>query len=176
MIKFCKMILFIVLLEFQNVIRGIWNSNYFGYLQTLILDDREFPNAKANHRQHLEKHATFKQVIPIKNEDIVKKINETYRVQFLKDVVLARLLDDSTFAALNSIIFYNHVDIVSHFQQNDKYLSELFKILSSEEHSAEKKKDVIMFLHELCSIAKSLLSSNRSLFYRYKNVTWVIFW
>ncbi|KAJ3088853.1 Platinum sensitivity protein, partial [Quaeritorhiza haematococci] len=128
--------------------------------------DREFPNLKANHREHLIHNASFKQVVPIRNKEILAKIHQTYRVQFLKDVVLARLLDDGTFSMLNSLTFYNHVDIVNYFQQDHQFLNELFGILSSEETSMEKKKEVIMFLHELCGIAKTLQSQNRGNFYR----------
>jgi hypothetical protein len=131
------------------------------------LDDREFPTIKANHRQHMKEKANFKQIIPIPSDEIVQKIKQTYRVQFLKDVALARLLDDSTFTTLNSVIYFNHIDIVNYFQQNDEFLSQLFKILTSSEEPEQRKKDVVMFLHELCSIAKTLQVANRGVFYRY---------
>jgi protein phosphatase-4 regulatory subunit 3 len=164
-------------------------------------DDREFPNAKAGHRNHLTEKANFKQVIPIPSKEIVDKIARTYRLQFLKDVALARLLDDNTFSFLNSLIFFNQVDIVNYFHQNHVFLNDLFIILNQQEDLEEghgrkleldtgggcsisvdngsngegsltavsvkgKKKDVVMFLYELCGIAKHLQPSTRTLFYR----------
>ncbi|KAJ3116847.1 Platinum sensitivity protein [Phlyctochytrium bullatum] len=128
--------------------------------------DKEFPNTKANHRHYLTESVQFKEVIPLKSPEIVQKIKQTYRIQFLKDVVLARLLDDNTFSALNSLVFFNHVDIVGHFQQDHEYLEGLFRILTSDDTTDEKKREVVLFLHEICSIAKNLQIGARTAFYR----------
>jgi len=114
----------------------------------------------------LNNNGTFKQVIPIQNKDVESKIVETYRIQFLKDVALARLLDDGTFSTLNSLAFYNQSDLVNYFQRNHQYLNQLFSILSDENEIPKKKKNVILFLHELSSLAKSVHMVNRSLFFQ----------
>lgn len=58
---------------------------------------------------------------------ILSKIHQTYRLLYLKDVVLARTLEDSTFNMLNSFIFFNNNDIVSHVQNNQALLREVFQ-------------------------------------------------
>lgn len=68
---------------------------------TVFTDDPEFPTHKANHRQYLADESRFKEVVPIKDPIIRKKIRCTWRLQYLKDVVLARILDDPTFSVLN---------------------------------------------------------------------------
>lgn len=43
----------------------------------------------------------------------------------MKDVVLARALDDSTFNVLNSCIIFNQIDIINHVQQDIGFLREV---------------------------------------------------
>lgn len=69
--------------------------------------DRDFPNAKASYREYLSDRTRFKHVVSFNNPEIEAKIHQTYRAQYLKDVVLARTIDDPNFSSLNSIIFFN---------------------------------------------------------------------
>lgn len=43
----------------------------------------------------------------------------------MKDVVLARALDDSTFNVLNSCIIFNQIDIINHVQHDATFLREV---------------------------------------------------
>ena len=61
-------------------------------------------------------------MIPLENEEIREKIHQTYRVQYLKDVVLARTIDDSTFQTINSFIVFNQIEIINHFKTEVEYL------------------------------------------------------
>ena len=63
--------------------------------------------------------------VPLRDETIQKKIHHTYRLQFLKDVVLARAIDDSTFNVLNSCILFNQIDIINHVQNDPAFLLEV---------------------------------------------------
>ena len=64
---------------------------------------------------------------------IQRKIHHTYRLQFLKDVVLARALDDSTFNVLNSSIIFNQIDIITHIQQDQCFLRDVVRLFVDEE-------------------------------------------
>lgn len=64
---------------------------------------------------------------------IQRKIHHTYRLQFLKDVVLARALDDSTFNVLNSCIIFNQIDIITHVQQDPMFLRDVVRLFVDEE-------------------------------------------
>ncbi|RUS23814.1 component of IIS longevity pathway SMK-1-domain-containing protein, partial [Jimgerdemannia flammicorona] len=105
-------------------------------------------------------------VVPIKDKAIESKIHQTFRLQYLKDVVLARTLEDSTFAVLNSLIFFNHVDIVNHLQHDAEFLKELFSILESKIESLQRKRDVVLFVQQFCAIAKNLQMASRAGLYR----------
>jgi protein phosphatase-4 regulatory subunit 3 len=128
-------------------------------------DDPDFPTHKANHRHYLNDRTRYKEVVPIKDPIILRKIRHTWRLQYLKDVVLARILDDPTFSVLNSLIFFNQVDIVQHLQENTAFLTELFGLFDSSSADAKKKEDAVRFLHQCASIAKTLQAPARANLY-----------
>ena len=99
----------------------------------LLVDDPDFPGHKANYREFLHQTAHFHQPIPIRDMGIQRKIHHTYRLQFLKDVVLARALDDSTFNVLNSCIIFNQIDIITHVQQDHAFLRDIVRLFVDEE-------------------------------------------
>ena len=87
-------------------------------------------------------------------------------MQYLKDVVLARILDDPTFSVLNSLIFFHQVDIVQHLQGNGPFLKELFAIFGPKEPSQLRKKDAVLFIQQCCNIAKGLQANSRAQLYQ----------
>ena len=107
----------------------------------------------------------FKEVVPIEDQEVKQKIHMTWRLLYLKDVVLARILDDPTFSVLNSLIFFNHVDIVNHLQSNSTYLMELFGIVDNPDSTPKRRKDAVDFVQTCCSIAKNLQPPARSQLY-----------
>ena len=129
------------------------------------IDDPDFPNHKANHRRYLEDRSRYKEVVPITDPVIRKKIHSTWRLLYLKDVVLARILDDPTFSVLNSLIFFNQVDIVSYIQSNTALLRDLFGIINSLEPPPKQKKEAVEFIQQCCAIAKSLQPPARATLY-----------
>ena len=103
------------------------------YFYVLFLDDPDFPGHKANYREFLHNTSQFHQPIPLRDMGIQRKIHHTYRLQFLKDVVLARALDDSTFNVLNSCIIFNQIDIITHVQQDPMFLRDVVRLFIDEE-------------------------------------------
>lgn len=124
--------------------------------------DPDFPSHKANHRHYLADESRFKEVVAIDNPVIKNKIHATYRLQYLKDVVLARILDDPTFTVLNSLIFYNQVDIVNHIQSSKDFIQELFTIFTTTDSDDQRKKDAVHFIQTCCSVAKSIQAQSRA--------------
>lgn len=111
----------------------------------------------------------------IKDLSVKQKIHQTYRLLYLKDVVLARVLDDPTFGILNGFVFFNQVDIINHIQNNDAFLVELFsdfKDVATNTSAAEtaesngKKRDVVIFLHQLMLMGKGVQLPGRLALYR----------
>ncbi|ORY03121.1 DUF625-domain-containing protein [Basidiobolus meristosporus CBS 931.73] len=161
-----------------NIMKGLILLNENAIFEYIVQDDvilgvvgmleydPDYPNAKAQHREYLANNSKFKQIVPIKDPTVESKIHQTFRLQYLKDVVLARILDDNTFSILNSLIFFNHVDIVNHLQHDHEFLKQLFGILDNAEESSERKRDVIFFVQQFCAISKNLQMMSRSGLYR----------
>eukprot|EP00696_Hemimastix_kukwesjijk_P016109 gnl/Hemi2/4415_TR1546_c0_g1_i1.p1 gnl/Hemi2/4415_TR1546_c0_g1~~gnl/Hemi2/4415_TR1546_c0_g1_i1.p1 ORF type:complete len:735 (-),score=190.05 gnl/Hemi2/4415_TR1546_c0_g1_i1:113-2317(-) len=111
-------------------------------------------HTKIKHRDFLKNTATFKQAVQISDPAILCKIHQNFRIQYIKDVVLARILDDPTITHLNSMLYFNNGDIIAYFEGNDRPLEELFLKVKSEVVSDEEYANLLMFLQELCNLAK----------------------
>ncbi|KAK3987865.1 component of IIS longevity pathway SMK-1-domain-containing protein [Cladorrhinum sp. PSN332] len=118
--------------------------------------DPDFPSHKANHRQWLNNQGHYKEVVRIQDEQVRRKIHQTYRLQYLKDVVLARILDDPTFSVLNSLIFFNQVDIVQHLHMTPGFMTDLFAVFHDPNEQPLRKKEAVLFIQQCCAIAKNL--------------------
>ena len=53
----------------------------------------------------------FREVVPVKRTELRVKIHQTYRMGYLKDVILPRSLDDGTFATLSSLMLFNNIEV-----------------------------------------------------------------
>ncbi|XP_022868726.1 serine/threonine-protein phosphatase 4 regulatory subunit 3-like [Olea europaea var. sylvestris] len=112
--------------------------------------------AYVHHRSFLNEHVVFKEAIPIKDPLILSKIHQTYRIGYLKDVILPRALDEATVASLNSIVHSNNATVVSLLKDDSTFIQELFATLKSPTTTSESKKTLVHFLHEFCTLSKSL--------------------
>lgn len=130
--------------------------------------DKEYRDQKANYRDYLRNEVQFKQVIPIESEEMKIKIKTIFRLTFLRDVALARFLDDPNYGTLNSHIFFSQCEIVQYFTQNHSFLRQLFTVLHTPDDQVEpgKKEDGVGFLIELCGFAKQLQPSLKGAFFR----------
>ncbi|KAM0284586.1 hypothetical protein ACHAQH_001952 [Verticillium albo-atrum] len=162
--RLCNIMKTIILLNDTSIIEhAVSDACLLGVVGALEYDP-DFPSHKANHRHWLGNRGRYKSVVPIRDESVERKIHQTHRLQYLKDVVLARILDDPTFSVLNSLIFFNQVDIVQHLQGNAGYLNELFGIFRGAELES-RKKDAVLLIQQCCSIAKNLQPPARQTLY-----------
>ncbi|KLU82722.1 hypothetical protein MAPG_01791 [Magnaporthiopsis poae ATCC 64411] len=160
-----------------NIMKSILLLNDTGIIEHAVSDecvlgvvgaleyDPDFPSHKANHRQWLSNQGRYKEVVRIQDELVRRKIHQTYRLQYLKDVVLARILDDPTFSVLNSLIFFNQVDIVQHLQGNTDFLKDLFGIFTDPTAEQLRQKEAVLFIQQCCAIAKNLQPPARQSLY-----------
>ena len=163
--RLCNIMKLMILLNDTTIIEHVVADDIVLGVVGALEYDPDFPSHKANHRQWLEKKGRYKEVVRIQDEQIRKKIHQTYRLQYLKDVVLARILDDPTFSVLNSLIFFNQVDIVQHLQTNVPFLKELFGIFARPDTDAERRKEAVLFIQQCCAIAKNLQQPSRQQLY-----------
>lgn len=165
--RLCNIMKIVLLLNDTTIIEhAVSDECVLGVVGALEYDP-DFPQHKANHRQWLNNQGRFKEVVHIDDDQIRRRIHQTYRLQYMKDVVLARILDDPTFSVLNSMIFFNQVEIVQHLQNNSGFLRDLFAIFAPDGGTADqiKKKQAVLFIQQCCAIAKNLQVQARQGFY-----------
>ncbi|KAF5332031.1 hypothetical protein D9758_014583 [Tetrapyrgos nigripes] len=136
----CSIMQTILMLNEHSIYEVILDEELFFDVAGMLEYDPEFPTYKANYRDFLHQCTRYHQPIYIQDPSIQRKIHHTYRLQFLKDVVLARVLDDSTFNVLNSCIIFNQIDIITHVQQDPTFMRDIIKLYVDEEilNSARK--------------------------------------
>ncbi|CAI5977661.1 unnamed protein product [Closterium sp. NIES-64] len=89
-------------------------------------DDPDLPS-RQQHRKFLLEQVEYREAVPIQDPSLRSKIHQTYRLGYIKDVILPRVLDDQTYGTFNSLILFNNVE-------GDKpFLSDLFSQLRSKE-------------------------------------------
>ncbi|KAK3318415.1 component of IIS longevity pathway SMK-1-domain-containing protein [Apodospora peruviana] len=163
--RLCNIMKTILLLNDTSIIEhAVSDECVIGVVGALEYDP-DFPSHKANHRVWLGSQGRYKEVVRIEDDQIRRKIHQTYRLQYLKDVVLARILDDPTFSVLNSLIFFNQVDIVQHLQSNGGFLHDLFGIFADPTEHQLRKKEAVLFIQQCCAIAKNLQPPARQTLY-----------
>ncbi len=65
------------------------------------------------HREFINTKSKFKEVIPFNNTELVSKIHQTYRIQYIQDVILPApsVFEENSLASLSSFVFLNKVEI-----------------------------------------------------------------
>lgn len=120
------------------------------------------------HREFLTKTAKFKEVIPISDPELKQKIHQTYRVQYIQDMVLPTpsVFEENMLSTLHSFIFFNKVEIVGMLQEDEKFLTDLFAQLTDEATDEEKRQELVNFLKEFCAFSQTLQPQNRDAFFQ----------
>lgn len=121
------------------------------------------------HREYLRQLAKFREAIPIKNQDLLAKIHQTYRVQYIQDIILPTpsvFVEDNMLNTLSSFIFFNKVEIVTLIQDDEKFLVDLFALLTDPSTEEIKRRDIVLFLKEFCNFAQNLQLQGKDAFYK----------
>ncbi|KAF9282356.1 Platinum sensitivity protein [Mortierella alpina] len=161
----------------HSILLGIINLNDIAIIQYILKDDifvgcvgiLEYDpaqNPKLDLREILRNGSKYKQLVPVKDQDIEQKIHQVFRLQFLRDVVLTRFMDDGLSSILGSLIFFHNIDIVNYIHQDRTFLSELIGILHDDSETAERRRDVVRFIQQFCYIARTTQMPTRASIYR----------
>ncbi|KAM4771370.1 serine/threonine-protein phosphatase 4 regulatory subunit 3B isoform 2-T2 [Rhinophrynus dorsalis] len=162
-----------------EIIRGILFLNKAALFEVMFSDEcimdvvgcLEYDPALAQpkrHRDFLTKTAKFKEVIPITDSELRQKIHQTYRVQYIQDVILPTpsVFEENFLSTLTSFIFFNKVEIVSMLQEDEKFLSEVFAQLTDEATDDDKRRELVNFFKEFCAFSQTLQPQNRDAFFK----------
>ncbi|KAH8281115.1 hypothetical protein KR054_011736 [Drosophila jambulina] len=121
------------------------------------------------HRQYLKQLAKFREAVPIKNPDLLAKIHQTFRVQYIQDIILPTpsvFVEDNMLNTLSSFIFFNKVEIVTMIQDDERFLLDVFAVLTDPATGDTKRRDTVLFLKEFCNFAQNLQPQGKDSFYK----------
>ncbi|XP_019715416.1 serine/threonine-protein phosphatase 4 regulatory subunit 3B isoform X1 [Hippocampus comes] len=162
-----------------EIVRGVLFLNKAALFEVMFSDDcimdvvgcLEYDPALVQpkrHREFLTKTAKFKEVIPITDSELRQKIHQTYRVQYIQDIILPTpsVFEENFLSTLNSFIFFNKVEIVSMLQEDEKFLTEVFAQLTDEGTDESKRRELVNFVKEFCAFSQTLQPQNRDAFFK----------
>jgi len=150
----------IFLLSSQKVTERYLRSDvYEDVLGMLEYDAGLPPSRRTAHRQVMKVKVQFKDVVPFEDAETLDRIHLNYRLQYLKDIVLPRILDDAAFVSLTQMINGNVSIILDHLQKSASLLDQLFVLL--------QKKDLqsLLFMQDACRLATKIPPSERQALY-----------
>ncbi|XP_049622809.1 serine/threonine-protein phosphatase 4 regulatory subunit 3-like [Suncus etruscus] len=108
------------------------------------------------HREFLTQNIKFKEVVPMTNNELRRKLDQTYRMQYILDVLLPAVsMFEEKLSNLSALIFINKYDIITMLQEDKEFLSQVLTELKETANSA-KQFESILFCKELCSFSQKL--------------------
>uniref|UniRef100_H3CPT6 Serine/threonine-protein phosphatase 4 regulatory subunit 3 n=1 Tax=Tetraodon nigroviridis TaxID=99883 RepID=H3CPT6_TETNG len=157
-----------------EIVRGVLFLNKASPLMTVSMDrvwvclEYDALVQPKHHREFLTKTAKFKEVIPITDSELRQKIHQTYRVQYIQDIILPTpsVFEENFLSTLTSFIFFNKVEIVSMLQEDEKFLTEVFAQLTDEATDDSKRRELVNFVKEFCAFSQTLQPQNRDAFFK----------
>ena len=83
-----------------------------------VLEHDPSSQTHVKHRDYLRTQANFKEVVPFSNQKLLEKIHQTYRMQYIQDVMLPApsVFEEHLLSTLSSLIYFNKSTIVSMIQ------------------------------------------------------------
>ena len=156
----------ILVISNQNILEMLVHDDFYqillGALECKInnqLDENESIQLKKfiRHRKFICEESKFKNIFNIDDSSIIDKIKMNFRLTYLKDVAIARFIEETTIKNLNIIIHYNNSDILQYFTTHKTIFKSLFEMINSEK--LDVKYEGMAFMMELNNISKDLMQT-----------------
>lgn len=96
----------------------------------------------------------FREVVPIDDPDTMKLINQVIRLQFLKDKVLADTQEVDAISVVTLMSKAKTLELVQDIAYDRQLMKDLFDILKNPSEPKRRRNDVVLFVHQLCTMAK----------------------
>ena len=95
-------------------------------------------------------------MIPLNNSDIISLIHQTFRLQYFKDVILSRILDEESSASFILLIRLNHMAIINSIDNDPEVIEVIRSLLQNPEMPLNDQINVMNFFKEFLTIAKTV--------------------
>jgi protein phosphatase-4 regulatory subunit 3 len=158
-----ELVRFIALLDDQKIFEMMLADDCFERVAGCLENDPSM-RFQPDHRKFLRDDAKFNQVVPITSDKVQSMITQRFRLGFLRDVLLPRVLDESSFKRLNAMDIRLGSDIAQSLHQDALFVSRLFEVLS--QPTSEHRTKSVAFLAELLGLSQKMQVQARNAFYR----------
>uniref|UniRef100_A0A8C5Z5D1 Protein phosphatase 4 regulatory subunit 3C n=1 Tax=Marmota marmota marmota TaxID=9994 RepID=A0A8C5Z5D1_MARMA len=110
------------------------------------------------YREFLTQNVKFKEVMPITDSKLRQKIHQTYRVQYIHDILfpIPSIFEENLLSTLTTFIFFNKVEIVSMLLEDDMFLFEVLAQLRDKATDENKRRELLFFFKEFCGFSQTL--------------------
>ncbi|XP_038171858.1 protein PPP4R3C-like [Arvicola amphibius] len=110
------------------------------------------------HRKFLTESAKFKEVMPITHSKLKQKIHQTYRMQYIHDILLpiSSKFQEDWLSDLTTFIFSNKIEIINMLHEDEMFLHEAFSELKDNTVGDERRSELLFFFKEFFEFAKIL--------------------
>lgn len=102
-----------------GLVRKMLAKEYFFSLLGIIEWDQGLSRV-VEHREILKRKVKYKKVVDFASDEVVRLVELNFRVQYIRDVALARLLDDVNLTVLNQIVGHNLCTLIEHISNETK--------------------------------------------------------
>ena len=151
----------IIAIDDLEILEILFSKNNIMKLIGVLEYDPDLPTKKANHRNFLNNRVIFKEVIPFNNHNVLDKIHQTFKIQYIKETILASIIDDQTFSTLSTIIFKNNTMIINSIKEDQEFLKKVFSTLLADDTPKDKQRDLSKFLSEFFALLKHQNINNK---------------
>ncbi|KER33704.1 hypothetical protein T265_12584 [Opisthorchis viverrini] len=147
-----------------EIMRQLILINKHSFYETLFAEDMlmdvigmlEYnPAGRTKHRDFLRNKATFREVIPLRNTELIGRIHQTYRVQYIQECCLPPpcLFDEQTLSQLKTFVSLNKLEIIRALQDDEEFMCRLFARLKSPDIDLAHRRELSLFVKEFCNIS-----------------------
>ncbi|XP_068819361.1 serine/threonine-protein phosphatase 4 regulatory subunit 3-B-like [Capricornis sumatraensis] len=163
----------------HDIVKGMLFLNQASLLEILFSDKYimdvvgclEYDPALAQpkrHREFLTQKVKFKEVIPIMDNALLQKIHQTYRVQYIQDILfpIPSIFEENFLSALTNFILLNKSAIVNMLQEDDKFLSTAFAQLRDKTTDDDTRRELLFFFKEFCAFSQTLVTGKRNALFK----------
>lgn len=154
----------LILLNNSAILRDLLCEEHILHVAGVFEHDPEYPEARPGYRQFLLNRSRFRQILDFNDDKLVELIHQTFRLQYLKDVVLPRILDEETFGSLLFMVRCNFAEILEILESDEDFVKKLLPLFKSD--SPEECESVLKFMKEFLTIAKSAANGRNLSIYR----------
>ncbi|XP_052518714.1 serine/threonine-protein phosphatase 4 regulatory subunit 3-B-like [Budorcas taxicolor] len=163
----------------HDIVKGMLFLNQASLLEILFSDKYimdvvgclEYDPALAQpkrHREFLTQKVKFKEVIPIIDNALLQKIHQTYRVQYIQDILfpIPSIFEENFLSTLTNFILLNKGAIVNMLQEDDKFLSTAFAQLRDKTTDDDTRRELLFFFKEFCAFSQTLVPGKRNALFK----------